>query len=250
MVARSNPVSVARARGLTIAALLAASLVLSGCATAEDPAPELTAEAEGTPGDDVGGDLAAARLDGGRMFAVVTWGSSSCPPIVDSATVEDETEEQTVSVTLADPPGDQPCTADMGPRASLGAFPEGVDPTKDVELLVEYDDLRGAVDLPADEDFTAAPTSETDFEPSAAWFDDRGIVLLTWGSSTCAPTATDVEQTASGATVTLSVPDGPCTLDMAPRATLIALADDARAADFALVLSGAEFDDTVDVLGG
>ncbi|MFB8188138.1 hypothetical protein ACFC14_02365 [Microbacterium sp. NPDC055988] len=183
------------------------------------------------------------------MFAVVTWGSSSCPPIVDDATADDETEEQTVSVTLADPQGDQPCTADMGPRASLGAFPEGVDPSKDVELLIEYDDLRGAVELKADEAFAAASTSETEFAPSAGWFDDRGIVLLTWGSSTCAPTATDVEQTASGATVTLGVPDGPCTLDMAPRATLIALADDAPGADFELVLSGAQLDDTVAVLG-
>jgi len=52
------------------------------------------------------------------MIAILTWGSSSCPPVVESAAVTGESE---VTVTFETPPEDQVCTMDMAPRATLAA---------------------------------------------------------------------------------------------------------------------------------
>ncbi len=94
-------------------------------------------------------------------------------------------EGQRVSVTLVEPEGDgateQACTADLAPRASVGALPEGVDPTKDITLVVTYGDLLDEIDVDADPEATATPGSATEYQPSAGWFDDGGLVLLTWG---------------------------------------------------------------------
>src|SRR5690606_34524378 len=89
---------------------------------------------------------------------------------------------------------------------------------------------------------------ETDYAPSAGWTGEDGqFVILTWGSSSCAPMAETV--TASGpaeVTVIFATPptDQVCTMDMAPRALITAVdgldADDD--AEVFAVLTGAEFD--------
>lgn len=190
--------------------------------------------------------MEAALLDDGRMFAIVTQGSSTCVPVVDSVTADG----QTVSVALVDVDAEAACTADMAPRASVGALPEGVDPTREIEFVVSYGDVTDDVDLDGDAAFSGVPGSETEYAPSAGWFDDQGLVLLTWGSSSCVPTVDTVEQTGDAATVTLAVSDGPCTMDMAPRATILQLEqehDDDQ--PFELTLVGADLDTTITLPG-
>lgn len=190
------------------------------------------------------------------MFAVVTWGSSSCVPTVGAVTANG----QTVSVELDDGDEDQACTEDLGPRASLGALPEGVDPTQDVELVVTLGDVTDDVDLDGNPAFTAnAPGTD----PSAGWFDDGSLVLLTWGSSTCTPIVEDVESSGRTGTVTFTTEDRVCTMDMAPRATIISFGDldgdvddddsdddDQDGDAFALTLVGDGLDATISVVEG
>jgi hypothetical protein len=129
---------------------------------------------------------------------------------------------------------------------SLGAVPEGLDPAEDVEVIVHEGEREDRVEL-AGVSGTAGPGAETEFAPSAAWLDDGSIVLVTWGSSTCVPTVESVDAADGGATVTLTVDDGPCTRDMVPRATLIA-ADGLAAGEASdLTLVGATLDGTVAV---
>lgn len=193
-------------------------------------------------------DMEGAVLDDGRMFAVVTWGSSSCVPSVGDVSADG----QTVSVTVVDSDdADQVCTADMAQRASIGALPEGVDPTKDITLQVSYGEVSDEVDIDGDAAFAATPGSSTDYLPSASWIDDESLVLLTWGSSGCPPVVESLEGSASTGTVTFVTDDEQvCTMDMAPRATLLAFDDDAIDDEaFMLTLVGGGLDGTVDVRG-
>src|SRR5690606_23435802 len=100
-------------RPLALAAVSLVALALVGCATA---APS------GEPDPVIAGAMAvdAAWLDGGRMIALVTGGSSSCVPVATDATVADDGG---LDVTLEDPETDV-CTADLAPRATLVGVPE------------------------------------------------------------------------------------------------------------------------------
>lgn len=53
----------------------------------------------------------AGRVDDG-LFALLTWGSSTCAPAVQDAAVSDGNQ---ITVTFVDPPADKVCTADMAP---------------------------------------------------------------------------------------------------------------------------------------
>ncbi|MGX1584525.1 hypothetical protein ACWH95_08165 [Microbacterium sp. NPDC055502] len=240
---------------LVASSALAAALLLAGCTVGPgNTAPNSTSEPSSGPGNagggDDSGDLEGALLDDGRMFAVVSWGSSTCLPQVDQVSAEG----QTVSVTLVEPEGDgateKACTADLAPRASVGALPEGVDPTKDITLQVTYGDVSDDIDLDGDPDATGAPGDPTSYEPSAGWFDDGGLVLLTWGSSGCPPVVESAEGSGSAGTVTFVTDDTQvCTMDMAPRATVIEFPEDDVDDDapFTLTLVGGGLDGTVQV---
>lgn len=232
------------------AALAATGLLLVGCAAgADDSAPTSTDDDAATsspapaPEDDQ--DLEAAWLDGGRMFAIVSWGSSTCIPVVDEVSADG----QRVSLSLVDiGEADTACTADFAPRASVAALPDGVDPAQDVEFDVTIGDDVRDVELDG-----ADVLGGDEYAASAGWFDDDGIVLLTWGSSTCVPLVQDVATAAGGATVTFAEQDGMCTMDMAPRTTIIELSDDDDADDdapYTLTLVGGGLDGTVEVIGG
>lgn len=224
-------------------ALLAAVLLVSGCAaSAGDSPPEASAPA--APADDL--ELEAAWLDNGRMVALVTWGSSSCVPVVEKVT---ETG-QTVRVTLDAGDPTQVCTADYAPRASLVALPAGVDPTQNVELLVTLGDASGNTSLVGNPALAGVPGESTDYAPTAGWFDDGALVLLTWGSSTCLPVVESVEVSGSAGTVRFATSDGPCTMDMVPRATLLEFGPLDEGADeaFVLTLVGGGLDTTVNVI--
>lgn len=83
----------------------------------------------------------------------------------------------------------------------------------------------GASSAPTPEDTAGAPASGTPTEVRAGWLDaGRGIAVVTLGSSSCVPVAT--EPVLAGATLTVELvepSDGPCTRDMAPRATYVGL---------------------------
>lgn len=230
-----------------VAALAAAGVVLVGCAAGDDSVPTSTDDGTATSGPapavDDDQDLAAAWLDDGRMFAIVSWGSSTCIPVVD----EISSDGQTVSLSLVDTgAADAVCTADLAPRASVAALPDDVDPTQDVQFHVTIAGDTRDVGLDG-----AEPLGGDEYAASAGWFDDDGIVLLTWGSSTCAPVVQDVATATGSATVTFAEQEGMCTMDMVPRATIIGVpGDDADDdAPYALTLVGGGLDGTVEVIG-
>lgn len=245
---------------LAASTLFAAALLVAGCAGSpgatpptSSATPDDSASAPAPPAED---DIEAAWLDDGRMFAIVTWGSSTCVPVVDEVTADG----QKVTVSLVDPPSsdgeEKACTADLAARASVGGIPEGVDPTKDVEFVVTVGDVTDDVDLDGNSALTGTPGSSTEYAPSAGWFDDDGAVLLTWGSSTCPPIVESVEEQQGGATVTFATEDGVCTMDMVPRATVLGFGDDdgddddADDGEFVLTLVGGNLDGTVSVIKG
>ncbi|MBT2473479.1 hypothetical protein J7E68_02535 [Microbacterium sp. ISL-103] len=232
----------------------AAAVLFAGCTIGPGAtAPESTSDPSSGPGQssDDSDDLEGALLDDGRMFAVITWGSSTCVPQVDQVAAEG----QTVSVTLVEPApegeDEQACTADMSPRASVGALPEGVDPTKEVALQVTYGDVVDDVELDGDASFTGTPGTSTEYAPTAGWFDDGSLVLLTWGSSSCAPVVESLEASGATGTATFATDDTQvCTMDMAPRATILDFGEDSVDDDaFTLTLVGGGLEGTVEVRG-
>ncbi|MGW8482152.1 hypothetical protein ACWGJP_03380 [Microbacterium sp. NPDC055903] len=240
-------------RLLLTSVIAAGALLLAGCATdpgtsAPTSSTEPSSAAQPSSAPEVEDGFEAAWLDEGRMFAVVSWGSSTCIPSVDTV----EAQGQQVAVTLVDVQGeDAVCTADLAPRASIGALPEGVDPSKDVELVVTYGEFSDDADLEGDATLIGIPGEPTEYAPSAGWFDDESLVLLTWGSSSCPPVVESVEGSGAAGTVTFVTDEAQaCTQDMAPRATIVAFPDDSIEDDgFQLTLAGGGLDGTVAVRG-
>ncbi|WP_460802510.1 hypothetical protein [Microbacterium sp. GXF6406] len=230
-------------------ALLAASALIVGCtASPGDSAPTSSADPDGgtagiaVDGDDMD-DVEAAWLDNGNMVAVLTWGSSSCVPVAGDVTADG----QTVRVTLDEGDPAAACTSDLAPRATLVDLPEGVDPTRDVEIIVNLGERTDDVDLDGNAALTRA---SSDFQPTAGWFDDDALALLTWGSSSCPPVIDSIEAAGNAGTVRFADEDGACTRDMAPRVTLIGFddIDDDDDDAFVLTLVGGGLDGEVTVI--
>lgn len=76
------------------------------------------------------------------QFVLLTWGSSTCVPVVSDVAASGPAE---VTVTFQTPPADQVCTMDMAPRATV-AFVEGLEEDVDVSLVLagspEFDNVR------------------------------------------------------------------------------------------------------------
>ncbi len=231
-------------------ALVASAFLLMGCATPADDngsEPVTTPEetAPGTTGDDL--DFDVAWLDNGRMVAIVTQGSSSCVPIAGEITADG----QTVTAELSEGEEDQACTADLVPRASLVGLPEGVDPTRDVRFNVTLGLATGDEDLDGNSALTGTPGDATDYAPSAGWFEDDALVLLTWGSSTCLPVIDSTEASGNAGTVRFVTEERACTMDMAPRMTIVDfgdIEDDGDDDQFVLTLVGDGLDATLNVI--
>ncbi|GAB3601481.1 hypothetical protein [Microbacterium tumbae] len=235
----------------SVAAIAVLALTAVGCATTPSSStPSSSADATPSTAPEDGGTegFEAAWLDEGRLFAVISWGSSSCVPAVD--TVEADGQQVAVSLVQTEA-ADAVCTADLAPRASVGTLPEGVDPTKDVELIISFDGITEDADLDGDPALTGVPGSPTLYEPSAGWFDDGGLVLLTWGSSSCPPVIDSVEGSGTAGTVAFVTDDTRvCTMDMAPRTTILSFGDDEIDDDgFQLTLVGGGLDGAVAVRG-
>lgn len=220
-------------------ALLLAGGALAGCASQAATAPS------GSPSSDGGSteaEIDAAWLDDGRIIGLVTMGSSTCVPAADDATLQ---ADGSLAVMLVEPDAETACTADMAPRVTLVEVPEDVDPSQDLAITVTGDGYSGTAELDGVDGLAGG--GMTDYLPSAGWTETDGqFVLLTWGSSSCAPVIAEVA--ASGpaeVTVTFETPpaDQVCTMDMAPRATIAFVEGLEEDSDVSLVLAGSpEFD--------
>ncbi len=84
----------------------------------------------------------AGWTDADGQFVLLTWGSSSCPPVISEVAASGPAE---VTVTFETPAADQVCTMDMAPRATV-AVVEGLEEDSDVSLVLagspEFDDVR------------------------------------------------------------------------------------------------------------
>src|SRR5690606_9896809 len=152
---------------------------------------------------------------------------------------------------IAEPePG--PCTMDYVAQATYVALPEGVDPHEDLTITLTGA-LSGTTMLDGGDELAGTPGESTDFAPSAGWFDETGFVVLTWGSSSCAPSLASVEATGEHA-LTLTFADLPedqaCTMDMAPRVAVAAVPEGfGHDDDVTLTLDGAGISGTTTILG-
>lgn len=81
----------------------------------------------------------AGWVAGQGSFAFVTWGSSSCPPVVESV---EATEGGEIVLTFATPEPDQVCTMDMAPRGGIASVGE-IAVTGGEELVLQGDLLDG-----------------------------------------------------------------------------------------------------------
>lgn len=224
---------------LTLIGMLGAGLVaagaLAGCATGPsaplvpDSSPDATAS---TPPSGIG----AAWVSGGRAIALVTTGSSSCPPVLDG---EPSVAGATVTVQLAESPREG-CTRDMAPRATLVGLPSGVDASKKLTITVTGA-AQGEATLAGLASVSAAPA---EFTPSAGWVDDSLVAIVTYGSSTCVPSVEAVTAAGSDVAVQFATPpaDQICTMDIAPRVTLADIGREAGSGAVSLVLSGGNVD--------
>lgn len=219
-------------RALALSAIvISGALALAGCASGSTP-PAATPAATG---DASALEVWAGWLDGGRAVAVVTQGSSSCVP---TASAVDLQADGSVAVTLDNPTGDVVCTADYAPRASLVSLPAGVDATQKIALTVSLD--GGA---PGETVLSPYAGPEVaDYAPSAGWVGDGMLAILTWGSSSCAPTVKDAVAGQTDIAVTFAdLPDGqPCTMDMAPRVALAHVDGATAASGMTATLSGGD----------
>lgn len=231
-------------RGSIAGALRLGSILGLAGRAAEKPQDD----AQITPPESGGSEngMEAAWLDGGRTIAIITQGSSSCAPFAEDVTAKG----QDITVTLSDTiegQEDRPCTADYTARASAVGTPEGVNPHEDVTIHVSYGEQGASLELGGEEKLQGAPGTPTDYLPSAAWVQgDSGIVLLTWGSSTCPPVISQVEETDSAIIVNFNAAEGVCTMDMVPRLTMIGLVEKNNGRTLTLV--GGGLDATVTVV--
>lgn len=105
---------------------LAAALTLGGCAAASSIATEtVRGVAPGvqlTDEEQLGDQPVAVWSADRTTVTVVTWGSSSCPPVPTSLTLP--------SAMLLDlrfaPPGEGACTADFAPTSHVFTTPDGI----------------------------------------------------------------------------------------------------------------------------
>lgn len=226
-------------------AVFGLALALGACATPPAATPDEGTSQTPDTNETTDPQSAAAWLDEGRMIGLVTYGSSTCVPVVETATVKGDT----ITVEFMKEPADQVCTADLAPRASTFAVPEGVDVTTDLKLVVKGAD--GEVSLAG---LSAAPAATaTEFAPSAGWFNDKGgFVVLTWGSSTCKPVVESVEPTGDAdVAIAFAEPaEGQaCTMDMVPRATVALVDGLSSQTDITLLLTGDNITGTTVILG-
>lgn len=234
-------------RTLAFASLAAVSaLVFVGCsapgaAPQNTPAPTPTETATEEPTQ--APELGVAWVDGGNAFALRTYGSGSrnCYPNIGDVAVNGSE----ITVRIDPLVADQMCTMDYRSQLSL-IDAAGVDAKSDVTVNVEFTDLGETFEagvLPAIEVVSPAPQG-----PSAGWFDQHTIALLTYGTGTveCWPIVKDVIARDTDTVIEFELPTyaGACTADYAPQLHEVYIDDTTINSETAgnLVLNGAGFD--------
>jgi hypothetical protein len=88
---------------------------------------------------EAGGDqpVAAAAWTTSGELAITTWGSGSCPYLVESLEVVGPQQLHAV----IEPIPDRPCTMDLGPTTSVVRLPVGVNPDQPIRLDVRDAEL-------------------------------------------------------------------------------------------------------------
>ena len=84
----------------------------------------------------------AGWTDTDGQFVILTWGSSTCLPVIENTEATSDTE---ITVTFMTPPADQVCTMDMAPRGTVASVLEGPDDESDVFAILtgaEFDNIR------------------------------------------------------------------------------------------------------------
>lgn len=188
----------------SIATAATAVLLLAGCG--------------GSPGGSGGKTLEAAWVDEGRAVAVLIEDSEGCGPIVSSV----QAKRQTVTITL-DEPAEQKhgCILDIIEPARVAMLPKGVDPKRDVTLVVQHGANTWHAKLRGNPSLAGTPGDDSLRTPTAGWVSDDKLVLLTWGSSSCHPVVTSTELTDDGAIVHFADSPSACTTDLVPRTAVI-----------------------------
>jgi hypothetical protein len=117
----------------TAAALVAAALLLTGCAGSQvKPATDYSGEPKGVeaPASSAGGASWATWLQSGKQFGIVLYGSSTCPPTVQSVKV---VAADRLEATLS-PASGGVCTHDLVPHTTVFATPSTVKTGSDVTV--------------------------------------------------------------------------------------------------------------------
>ncbi|AGW40552.1 hypothetical protein O159_03330 [Leifsonia xyli subsp. cynodontis DSM 46306] len=132
-----------------VALLLAVSgaALLAGCSTdSSKPVTDYAGEPKGVdaPASSAGGASWAAWLEQGRQLGIVLYGSSTCPPTVQSIQV---TADNQLQATLA-PVSGGVCAQDYVPHTTVFATPARVSSASDVtirlpDVAVALAGLRG-----------------------------------------------------------------------------------------------------------
>lgn len=204
---------------LTAATLLAATL--TACATnsappaaSEDPTDAGTTDDTSTTPD----DMTAVWLDSRSI--VVTVSGDGCMPIVKDVIAEDGV----LDVTIAKRETDTTCTEPYIVYPYLVGLPAEIDSSKPLTVNVtSWDDKKGTFELagltdggPASDEININP------KPAATWVNDSTIAVLTYGSSSCAPTGGTFSGAGDDLTLVLTESlNKMCTMDYAPRVTLV-----------------------------
>ena len=121
-----------------VAMALVALSLLMGCSA---PVSIANDTSEGSPpgfegdGGLLNGEPSAIWISGRREFAIVTFGSSSCPPVPTSISVIDEHH---VVITFVKSPN-SPCPSDLTATTHKFDVPKGVDADGAVAIAVTYD---------------------------------------------------------------------------------------------------------------
>ena len=123
--------------GYSSFSVVVAVCLLTGCSdpgagVAQTMKPGLP---EGLAADPLGEGHAVAWIEPGATFAIVTWGSSSCPAIATALTAD---SPDSIAVTFGPSPND-PCTANMAPTTHEFELPEEITASP-VVIEVSYED--------------------------------------------------------------------------------------------------------------
>ncbi len=122
------------ARPLTsLVAVVAAVLLLAGCSSAQvKPVSDYAGEPKGVdaPASSAGGASWATWMQSGKQFGIVLYGSSTCPPTVQSVKVIGSNQ---LEATLS-PASGGVCTHDLVPHTTVFATPSEVTTSSDVTV--------------------------------------------------------------------------------------------------------------------